>query len=158
RERRRPFDRGDTFGGDRLGARDEVGRGHDALRRWRAASNSKTVPAIATFSDSPACMGIVTRASSGASGDNPCVSLPSTSAWRAGERPPRGPPPPPAPPPTRCQSSNPSRVATIGTPSTIGTAKHAPADARTTLGLYASTDPRPKTTPPAPAATALRSN
>ena len=37
-----------------------------------------------------------------------------------------------------------SSISTAGTPSTVRIAKHAPAEARTTLGLYASTDPAPR--------------
>jgi hypothetical protein len=54
-----------AFPFDVANALDELGRGqlvdgHDATRRWRAASNSNVVPAIATFSDSAARIGIVT--------------------------------------------------------------------------------------------------
>src|SRR5581483_8022652 len=110
-------------------------------------------------SDRPG-IGMVTAPSTPArtSAGRPWASLPNTSATgrhrstRSGRSPPwataamRIRPRSPSTPSTSCGSQ----------PSTTGTWKSAPADARTVFGLVTSTEPWQKTTPWAPAASALR--
>src|SRR5437763_10313125 len=105
-------------------------------------------------------MGIVTRAStrSRTPSGSPWASLPNTRAsgrhrsTRSGRSPPwataamRIRPRSPSTPSTSCGSQ----------PSTTGTWKSAPAEARTVFGFVTSTEPWQKTTPWAPAASALR--
>ena len=132
-------------------------------RRWRAASKHRTVPAMATLSDSAdgPLNGIVTSASSwpASSGGRPCASLPRTSATGAGQvdlvgRGPAG------RRSSRCTVARPARSApstsTGSSPSTIASPKIAPADERTTFGPCGSTELPQHTTPAAPDASALR--
>src|SRR5437764_930121 len=105
-------------------------------------------------------IGIVTRLSTPArtSAGRPWASLPNTSAsgglrsTRSGRSPPR------AAAAMRLRPRSPSTPSTSwgSQPSTTGTWKSAPAEARTVFGLVTSTEPRQKITPWAPAASALR--
>ena len=79
-ERGRGRDGVGAFARDCVGARRRARRAVTHLLRWRAASNNSTLPAIATFSDSPAAIGIVTDPSSGSDASRPRVSWPSTNA------------------------------------------------------------------------------
>src|SRR5207244_7496610 len=56
-ERRRGLDGGLAVAGSRFRALRELAGAHAPLRRWRAASYNRAVPAIATFSDSAARTG-----------------------------------------------------------------------------------------------------
>src|SRR5437588_1794929 len=105
-------------------------------------------------------IGIVTAVSTPAStsAGRPWASLPNTRAsgplrWRRSGR-----SPPWATAAMRIRPRSPSTPSTScgSQPSTTGTWKSAPAEARTVFGLVTSTEPRQKITPWAPAASALR--
>src|SRR5512132_491166 len=129
--------------------------------RRRAHSNRHTVAAAARFSDSarPACgTRTVASASRTTSCGDPCASFPNTNATG----PPRSSPYRFSEPSTsiaKMRKPAPRKdpiASAVWTPRTTGRWKSDPADARTVLGLYTSTDEAVNTTADAPAASADR--